>query len=60
VINGYTIEQHEQRPKAREQELRELFQATLGQSEERRKTVELELQGVQGRLGNRRRATMNR
>jgi hypothetical protein len=60
VINGYAIEQHEQRLKAREQELRELFQASRGQSEERRKTVELELQGLQGRLGNLRRATMNR
>jgi tetratricopeptide (TPR) repeat protein len=52
IIIGYTIEQHEQRLKAREQELREVFQATLGQSEERRKTIELELQGVQGQLGN--------
>jgi tetratricopeptide (TPR) repeat protein len=52
IIIGYTIEQHEQRLKAREQELRELHQAQLGQSEERRKTVERELQGVQGQLGN--------
>jgi tetratricopeptide (TPR) repeat protein len=51
-ITGYTVEQHEQRLKAREQELREAFQATLGQSEERRKTVERELQGVQGQVGN--------
>src|SRR3954451_2955510 len=51
-ITGYTIEQHEQRLKAREQELREVFQATLGQSEERRKTIEREFQAVQGQLGN--------
>ena len=49
---GYTIEQHEQRLRAREQELREAFQATLGQSEERRHTIERELQGVQSQLGN--------
>jgi hypothetical protein len=42
-ITGYTIEQHEHRLRAREQELREAFQATLGQSEERRHTIEREL-----------------
>jgi tetratricopeptide (TPR) repeat protein len=52
IIIGYTIEQHEQRLKVREQELRELHQAQLGQSEELRKTIELELQGGQGKLGN--------
>jgi tetratricopeptide (TPR) repeat protein len=52
VITGYTIEQHEQRLKGREQELRELFQATLGQSEARRQVIERELQTVQGQLGN--------
>jgi tetratricopeptide (TPR) repeat protein len=52
IITGYPIELHERKLKEREQELRELFQATLGQSEERRKTIELELQGVQGKLGD--------
>ena len=51
-ITGYTIEQHEQALKVREQELREAFQATLGQSEEHRKSIERELQGVQGQLGD--------
>ena len=47
---GYTIEQHEERLKKRESELRAEFQAAQGQSEERRKTIERELQGVTSQL----------
>jgi hypothetical protein len=47
---GYTIEQHEQRLKAKESELRAEFQAAQGQSEERRKAIERELQDVASQL----------
>src|SRR5947209_18116322 len=51
-IQGYTIEQHEARLKAREEELKASFESKLGGSEEQRRAVERELQGVQGQLGN--------
>jgi hypothetical protein len=50
MIQGYTIEQHEERLKVRENELRADFQAAQGQSEERRKAIERELQDVTNQL----------
>jgi hypothetical protein len=55
-ITGYTIEQHEHRLRAREQELREAFQATLGQSEERRHTIEVSFKAFKASLETFRRA----
>src|SRR4051812_32644509 len=52
IIQGYTIEQHEARLKAREEELKASFQVDLGRSDEQRRAAERELQGVQGQLGN--------
>jgi tetratricopeptide (TPR) repeat protein len=52
IITGYTFEQHERIVKERVQELRELHQAELGQSQEHRKTIERQLQVAQGQLGN--------
>jgi tetratricopeptide (TPR) repeat protein len=55
ITTGYPIEEFKQSLKARDQELREELREayqSLGQSEERRKTIELERQGVQSQLGN--------